>query len=63
MMGAICFIPKFSQQKNYLEEDQISSSNTELPYYDIFDQSVLEKTQKELAREFHNLFCQVHKIN
>lgn len=63
-MGAICFIPKFSQQK-YLKknEDDDSNNSNSLPYQDIFNVAVLEEQWKDLTKGLNSLFCQVHKIN
>lgn len=67
MMGAICFIPKYSQQRQYnnadQSKDQIVSSSNDLPYNHIFNKSALDELWAELIKDFNNLFCVIHKIN
>lgn len=62
MMGAICFIPKYSHHK-YLNQIGKELITNELPYADIFNPTTLMDLWKDLVKEIHGLYCQVHKIN
>ena len=70
MMGALIFIPKYSEQrlKNYSSKNgptkqQAPPDDASAQYFEFFNEEKTEKLWEELVSKVNDLYCKVHRLS